>query len=482
MSSLKKKSVIALAWDYLGLLLNKGSGFIISIFLARLLTPEQFGLVGMAYVFIAISQVFIDIGFASALIQRKENSDLAYSSVFYFNVFSGLILTAIVYFLAPFIGSFYGNTEVIYLVRWLSLSFLFNSLNQVQSTILTKQLNFRVLTIRNVIASVVAGILGVIAAFQGYGVYALVIQSLSNAVLSTILLWSISTWKPSFLFSFQELKSLISFSAYVFFDRLVSTAFGKLDIMIVAKVFSPATLGFYSRAVSLKDQVTLYSTSSIQKVFFPILSSLQDNWKDYERIYFKVISVVAFISYGLTGVLYVMGETIIISLFGEKWLPSVGIFQVLILSVCNYPLNAMMVNAFMSKGFSKENFKIGILRKSVRTIPLFLAYYYGLYEFTVAVVIVSYLLTIVNMFFLKHYLKLSIRKHLQKVFEGMLPVILLIIVFHYFGFESLMQSLLSGFGFMIFYIAYNYVLKTEGIMFIQENFLKGIGRWNLKKK
>src|SRR5690606_24196071 len=119
MSSLKKKSVIALAWDYVGLLLNKGSGFIISIFLARLLSPEEFGLVGMAYVFIAISQVFIDVGFASALIQRKENSDLAYSSVFYFNIFSGLVLTAVFYFVAPLIGNFYENNEVINLVRWL---------------------------------------------------------------------------------------------------------------------------------------------------------------------------------------------------------------------------------------------------------------------------------------------------------------------------------------------------------------------------
>jgi len=218
LSSLKRKSAIALAWDFGGLLANRGAGFIISIFLARLLSPEEFGLVGMATVFIAITQVFIDVGFSTALIQRKENSDLVYSSVFYFNLFAGAILTIGFYFFAPLIGDFYGNMEVSKILRWLSLTFLFNSLNQVQSAILVKQLNFKVLTIRNIIASVIGGGLGVLAAFQGFGVYALVIQSLSTAILSVILLWSISNWRPSFIFSLNELKGLLSYSGFYYFS------------------------------------------------------------------------------------------------------------------------------------------------------------------------------------------------------------------------------------------------------------------------
>ena len=480
MSSLKRKSAIAIAWDFGGLLLNRGSGFIISIFLARLLSPEEFGLVGMAMVFIAISQVFIDVGFASALIQRKENSNLAYSSVFYFNLFSGLILTGMFYFLAPFIGKFYDSIEVTTLVRWLSLSFLFNSFNQVQSTILKKELNFKVLTIRGVIASNIAGILGIIAAFQGFGVYALVIQTLTSAILSTILLWSISSWKPSLHFSFKELRGLIGYSSYVFFDQIVSTAFGKIDVMVIAKLFSPATLGFYSRAVSLQSQVSIYSTSSIKKVFFPVLSSLQNDKKGYERVYFKVISVVAFISYGLTGVLYVLGESIIIGLFGEKWSPSVEIFEILILSVCNFPISTMIINAFMSKGFSKENFKIGLLRKSVRIIPLCLAYFYGIYEFTVAVVVVSYIMTFVNVLLLNYYTKLSLKKLIQKIYEGMIPLISLFILMNYFEFYSLLTNVLIAIIFVILNIGYNYLLKTEGFEFILVNVKKGIENWKSK--
>jgi O-antigen/teichoic acid export membrane protein len=358
------------------------------------------------------------------------------------------------------------------IVRWLSLSFLFNSFNQVQSAILKKQLNFKVLTIRNVIASVVAGVLGVIAAFQGMGVYALVIQSLSNALMSTILLWSISSWKPSFKFSLFELKGLMGFSSYVFFDRLVSTIFRKMDVLIIAKVFSPATLGYYSRAVSLKDQVTTYSSSSIQKVFFPVLSSLQDSKLEYSKVYFKVISIVSVISFFLTGILFLLGKEIIIGLFGQKWEASVPIFEVLVLGVCTYPLNAMMVNAFMSMGLSKENFRIGLLRKFIQLGPLILIYYHLLFEFTVAVVAISYLLTFINILYLKKYTQLSIRKHLIKLSDGIIPLLPFVLIYKYWGIQELDLKIMMVAFFVGTYYLYNRIRQTEGYVFLYSTITK----------
>lgn len=474
MDSLKKRSAVALVWDFVGLVLNRGSGFIISIFLARLLSPTEFGLVGMAAVFISISQVFIDVGFSSALIQRKENSDLVYSSVFYFNLFAGIVLTTIFYFLAPLIGDFYDNIEVTSIAKWLSLSFIFNSLNQVQSAILVKQLNFKVLTIRNIIASVIGGGLGVIAAFQGFGVYALVLQSLSTAIISTILLWSISSWKPSFKFSFNVLKGLLGYSSYVFFDKLASTAFQKLDVLIIAKLFSPATLGYYSRAVSLKDQVTIYSSASIQKVFFPVLSSLQRNSEEYAKVYFKVISIVIFISFFLTGLLFFLGKEIILGLFGHKWEASVPIFEVLVLGVCAYPLNSMIVNAFMSKGLSKENFRIGLIRKFVQLGPLLLAYFYGIFEYTVGFVVVTYLLTFMNIYFLEKRTKLSKSKHLLKLCDGILPLLPFILIYKLYNVELFYQKMILVNIFIIFYFWYNRFRQTEGYVFLYTSLRKMI--------
>ncbi|HET8860550.1 lipopolysaccharide biosynthesis protein [Marivirga sp.] len=472
MSSLKKRSVIAYAWNMGGMLIRQGSSFIISIFLARLLEPAEFGLVGMAMVFISISQVFIDVGFGSALIQNQKNTNLTYSSVFYVNLVAGLILTGLFYFIAPYLGQFYENEQITDIVRWLSLVFIFSSLNQVQTNILKKKLNFKVLTVRGLVAGISSGVLGVILAFQGFGVYALVIQSLTGAALGTILLWSTSGWRPDLKFSFSEVKKLTGFSAYVFFDRFVSTIFQKLDILLIGKLFSPASLGFYTRAVSLKDQVTKYSSNSLRSVFFPVLSELQEDHKEYSRIYFKVVSVITFLSYGLTGILYILGGNIILILFGDKWEPSISIFQVLILGVANYPLSSMMVNAFMSKGKSKLNFWIGVLRKSIRIIPLIIAYVYGIYEFTVAVVIVSYLLTLINMLFLKKFVKLPLGFHLRKVFEGLTPLIPFVVLFHFFEFDSLLKNILLALSFSFCYLGYNYLIKTEGLRFILANSIK----------
>lgn len=469
MSSLKNRSAVAIAWDIGGTIIRQGSGFIISIFLARLLEPAEFGLIGMSMVFISISQVFIDVGFGSALIQNQNNSNLTYSSVFYINLFAGIILTCLFYFVAPFIGRFYENEQITHIVRWLSLMFVFSSLNQVQTNILKKKLNFKVLTIRGLIASIVSGIIGVILAFQGFGVYSLVFQSLIGALLGTILLWSISDWRPDLKFSMTEVKKLTGFSAFVFFDRFVSTIFQKLDVLLLGKLFSPASLGFYTRAVSLKEQVTKYSSSSLRSVFFPVLSELQYNHKKYSRIYFKVVSVITFLSYGLTGILYILGANIILLLFGEKWEASISIFQVLILGVANYPLSSMMVNAFMSKGKSKENFWIGIVRKAIQIIPLSIAYLYGIYEFTVSVVIVSYILTLLNMIFLERYVDLPIGFHLRKVFEGIIPLIPFVFLFHYFQFELLWKNILLATAFFVIYLGFNYLIKTEGLRFILAN-------------
>ena len=468
--SLKQKSALALGWDFGGTLATNLSGFIITIFLARLLTPEEFGLVGMAMVFITVSQVFIDVGFASALIQNQDTTKLSYSSVFWLNLVLGLVLSGLFYFLAPVAGNFYDNHEITYLVRWLSLIFVFNSLGIVQIAILRKSLNFKTLSIRKIISNLIGGIIGVIFAFWGFGIYSLVIQQLVSALLGTVLLWSITDWRPDFKFSLTEIRKLTGYSSYVFFDRFLSAISQRLDIIVIGKVLSPATLGFYTRAVSLQNQVTNYSSSSISKVFFPVLSKLQDEHSEFSRVYFKVVSLVSFISFGLTGLLYIAGQDVIIILFGEKWMPSVVIFQILILSACNYPLNSMMVNAFMSKGRSKENFYIGLFRKSVRLVPLYFAYTQGIIAFAVGVVIVSYFLTIVNVLFLKKYTELSLKIHFRKIFEGIIPLILIISIFEIIKPQSILLRIVLALLFLGIYIIYNHLICTEGYQFIKSNY------------
>ncbi|MEQ9307094.1 MAG: oligosaccharide flippase family protein, partial [Marinoscillum sp.] len=222
MKSLKKRTTSALAWDIGGTMLRQTFNFVTSIFLARLLTPEEFGLVGMSMVFIAFAEVFIDVGFSSALIQNQKNSELTYNSVFFINIGAGFLLTIVFYLSAPLIGRFYNNMEVVGLVRWLSLIFVFNSANLVQVAILKKKLNLKIMNVRTSIGAMIGGIAGVASAFAGLGVYSLVIQHITMAVAGTLLLWTTAGWLPKMEFSWREVKNLTGFSTYIFMDRIFS--------------------------------------------------------------------------------------------------------------------------------------------------------------------------------------------------------------------------------------------------------------------
>ena len=480
MTSLKQRTFKAIVWDLLGRFLTQGSSFILTVILARLLAPEEFGVVAMAMAFITISNVFVDFGFSSALIQNQENTSLTYSSVFYFNVFAGLTITILIFLLAPSIGSFYGNESIVNLVRWLSLVFLFNSFNRVQNAILSKELNFKSLSMRLLIASILGGLGGVILAYNNYGVYSLVFQTLSTSFFSTILLWSTSKWKPDLKFSFIEVKKLFAFSSYAFFERLINNVFMRLDVLLIGKIFTPLSVGFYTRASSLKDQVTKYSSTSITRVFYPVLSSLQSDEKEFKRIYFRLISVIIFMSFGLSGVLYILGEDIIVFLFGVKWMPSVLMFKLLVLTSCNQPLNSMMWNAIMSSGKSKENFYFGLCKKSVGIIPFFIAYHYGLLAFIISWVVMNYIITFMNILAVNIFLNISLWKHSIKIIIAVIPLIISILLCNTLNLELLHQRILFAVAFSFIYLIYHWAVKSEGFIFILNN-TKGLFKSLIKK-
>lgn len=469
MEELKKKSLNAILWDLGGSFGQKGISFIISIFLARLLLPEEFGLVGMAMVFIGVFQIFSDVGFASALIHNQETTSTTYSSVFYLNVVLGGMLTAIIYFAAPLAGNFYGNQEVTVVLQWLSLMFIMNAFNIVQQTILRKELDMKTLNIRTFLAQMGGGIVGITMAFMDYGVYSLIGQNLVSSLTVTIFLWSVTDWYPRWEFSYQEVKKLTGYSSYIFFDQIMSRIFKEMDTLFIGKVFTAATLGFYSRAKSLNTAVTQFSSQSIRKVFFPVLSKLQHNDERYFDVYYKLVAVVGFLAFGLTGVLFTSGESLIILLFGQKWEPSVLIFQILILNAFTYPINIMVNNALLAKGKSKENFWMGIFRKMVRILPLVIGYYWGLESFLIAVVGVSYFLTISNIAFLNYIVGVSVWKHLRVFLEGGILLLLTVLLYYNFAPFTHVENFLWALMYGIIYLGFSYTIKNKGMMFLLRN-------------
>jgi O-antigen/teichoic acid export membrane protein len=409
MKDLKGRATKALLWDLLGSYGGQLSSFVISIFLARLLSPEEFGLVGMSMVFIGMLGVFKGLGFGTALIQNKDNSSLTYSSVFYLNVFAGFVLTVALFFAAPQIGVFFNNEIVEELVKLLSITFFINSFNIVQTTILSKSLDFKSLTFRNLIAQIFAGFIAIIFAFYDYGVYALVIQQIVGVILSTILLWKMSVWKPKLEFSWPEIRKLSSFSVYIFASSSVNKIIYQLDTLIIGKLFSPATLGYFTRANSLNNLITKNSSASITKVFFPTLAQIQNDDERFQRIYLRVINMVASIAIFLTCLFYLIGEELIVGLFGAKWVASIPIFQILILKGFTYPISAMVVNAFLAKGKSKANFHFGNIRKVLQLVPFIFAYFGGFYAFLYANLVISLLSWLLNNLFAHLSLNITLK-------------------------------------------------------------------------
>jgi O-antigen/teichoic acid export membrane protein len=469
MTELKRKAQRGFIWDLGGTFVQHGVGFIISIFLARLLLPSEFGLVGMALVFINFSQVFTDFGFASALVQNRNNSSLTYSSIFYINIVFGIILVLIFQLAAPLIGNFYHNDKVTEIIRLLSLGIFISSLNIVQRTILIRNINFKTLNIRQIISQCIGGAVGIYLAFNKWGVYALVAQYLIATFIDVIILWRVTEWYPKFEFSWQEVKKLTSFSSYSFLSQLLNRFFSRLDVLVVGKLFSATKLGYYSRADSLNSLVTKYSSTSITKVFYPILSKVQDDDAKFNTIFFKLLQLISFISFLLTGIMIFAGSDIIIFLFGKKWEPSVFIFQVLALKAFVLPISSLIVTALNAKGKSKENFWYGNVRR-ILLIPLFFfGYFIGFNALLWAVVIIAYGNWLFNNFVVTRHLNISFKKQFNSVF----PYLLIFITgyfFIYFLFYNVQMFFLLGILKALVYFGYyllsNYVLKTISYIYV----------------
>jgi O-antigen/teichoic acid export membrane protein len=465
--SFKLQTIKAFSWDFLGRILTQISSFIVSIFLARLLSPEEFGLVAMALAFISISSVFIDIGFSAALIQKQDVTDKTYSSIFYFNVAAGIILTGIVYAFAELIGQFYNRVEVVSLLKWLSLIFIFNSFNRVQNVILNKEMNFKQLTIRTFFASVLSGILGIIMAYEGFGVYSLVGQSLSLAFFSTLFLWTTTSWKPTFYFSFDELRGLMKFSVFAFFERIINSIFLKLDVLLLAKLFNPTIIGFYTRSSSLKEQVTKYSSSSIIRVLFPMFSKIQNNKELFTKTYLKIFSFISFLSFWLTAVLFFASEDLIIFLFGKKWMPAIPMFQILIFASCVLPLNSLMWNAMMGIGKAKENFYLGLLKKIVLLIPFAAAILKNEIQLFIFLwVICNYITALINMIYLQMELTIPFKKQLLSIINGLLVIVPFILFFEWLDIKLPVVKITFIIAFSVLYFAINWLMRNPTIQLI----------------
>jgi len=388
---LKKKIVKAFSWDFAGSILGFGSTFLTSVILSRILTPEEFGIIAIAMAFILIFNVVSEFGLKQALIQSIENSELDYSSVFYINLGVGTILGVGVFLLAPLIAAEFNEAPLSAALQMLSGTIILNSLTTVQIAILSKRLDFKALSIRMIIAKVLAAVIGIILAYSGWGLFSLIWQEIIFAVLNAVLLWYVSDWRPSLRFSWDPIRRLYQFGLFIFLNRAIDEVILRLDELIIGKVFSTATLGYYDRSNIISQNINGLTSKSVYNVFFPVLSELQSKPVDFERMYVTILTAISIVSFGITGLAFLGSEPIIIGLFGDQWFPSIPIFQILMFKLFTYPASRFLNVGLLAKGYAKQHFLFGLIKKSLRISTYIIAFMYGFEPFLYASVVVSFI-------------------------------------------------------------------------------------------
>lgn len=379
MDSLKDKTVRGVGWTALDSVASYGISFLVGLVLARLLSPDEYGLIGIITIFIAVFNTIIDSGFSIALIRKPNVTNDDYCTVFFINLGISVVLALLLYFGANGIANYFGREELVSLTQVMSCILIINALGIVQKAKLTKQLDFKSQTKVSIIASSISGVLGIGTALLGMGVWALVVQQVSRQLLNTFLLWTFSRWIPQFRLSLASFKELFGFSWKLLVAQIINTVWAKLYQFVIGKYYSSETLGHYTRAEQFATIFSSNITTIVQRVSLPVMSEIQDNTHRLVAAYRRIIKSTMLLTLVLMFGLAAVAKPMIYVLIGEQWMPCVPFLQILCFSFAFYPLHALNLNMLQVQGRSDILLILQIVKNIIALIPLALGIWVGIY-------------------------------------------------------------------------------------------------------
>jgi len=413
--SLQKKAMHGMLWNLAERSSVQIVQFGISLVLARLLSPAEFGMVGMLMVFTALAQVFLDAGFSSALIQKKEVTQEDLSSVFYLNILMGSALTALLYFSAPYIARFYNQPELESLARISSFTLLIGSFAAVQYAQISREMNFKLLSKVSFLSAIVSGGVGISMAFMGYGVWALVWQGIVGAMSRMVFIVFFNRWIPSLTFSSRAVRQLFDFGSNIFAARLLDAGFQQIYTLVIGKVYSATDLGFYSRAKRLQTLTVQNLSASFNSVLFPVLSQVQDDPVRFERGFRKALRISTFFNVPLMLGLAVMASPLILFLYGEKWAEAASYFQLLCLAALPIPINQLNNNALMSLGYSGKLFWLSVIKKTVSIIIIAVTFRHGILALVTGSIVGAFIATFIGCYVTGRIIGISLLRQIKDI-------------------------------------------------------------------
>lgn len=368
--SVKKELAHGVMWNFIEKILMEGAQFVIGIILARLLLPSDFGLIGMLAIFIAISNVFIDGGFAKAIIQKKDCQDIDYSTAFVTNIVMSFAIYGVLFFTAPLIARFYHEPILTNLTRVLALNFVLGSFNIVQRARLMSQVDFKSLAKIKVTSVIIGGIVGICMAYSNCGVWSLVGQTISGTVVSMALFPLFSKWKPSFHFSKDSFRQLFGFGSKLMITGVYSVMVNNISTICIGKAYNSNRLGFYTRASQFSSLIAFTISDVLGTVSFPVLSHLQDERERMIALYKKTLYYTALVVFPIMVLCTLLARPIVLILLTEKWLPCVLLMQWLFLARMFTPISSVNMNILNAMGRSDLFLKVDLSKAPLLILTL----------------------------------------------------------------------------------------------------------------
>lgn len=455
---LKSKTISGMFWSISDLMVNQGLQVIIQIFLARLIVPEDFGIIGMIAVFIALSQALVDGGLSNALIREKEVKQEDLSTVFFFNFFLACSLYVILFFSAKPISVFFHEPMIMSILRVLSLVIIVDAFGIIQRTIMVRKIDFRTQTKVNILSSVASGVLAIASAYFGFGVWSLVIRTLSMQFLQALLLCLYSKWIPSFVIKLDSLKKLFGYGWKLLASSLIDTLYNNIYYIIIGKYFSATELGYYTTAQRLRDAASQSLTLSVQKVSYPVLSSIQSDGDKLRSGFRKIIKNFMFITFPMMVGLIVVAAPLFNLLLGHNWKASIPYFQILCFAGMLFPLHVVNLNILQVKGRSDLFLKLEVIKKviGIASITIVIVYGFGIYGLLWVAVINSYISYFINSYYSLELLGYSTYQQIMDILPSLIASILMGISVYLIGnvlpVTDLVELVLQGASGIIIYI------------------------------
>ena len=480
---LKDKTIKGVGWSTIDNVAQYGVTFVVSIVLARLLSPDDYGLLGLIAIFTAVCGTLINAGFTTALIRKKDATDDDYNTVFIVNLGMSLLLYGIIFFCSPLIADFFQREELVWLTRVSSLGMIVGALSLVQQTRLTKRIDFKSQTKITIVASISSGIIGIALALMKFGVWALVAQALSSQLIRTVLLWHVNKWIPQLNFSKKSFHELFGFGWKMMVSGVIDTVWKELNQFVVGKFYSPATLGQYTRAKHFSQLLSSNLTSVVQRVTYPVLSNIQDDKQRMVNAYRRVIKTTMFVTAISMFFLGAISEPLLYCLIGPKWHEAATYLPLICVVGSTYPLHAINLNMLQVQGRSDLFLGLEIIKKIIATGPLLIGAFVGIFPMLWASVIVNIIAYFLNSYYTGKLLGYSSWMQIKDVVPsyGIAAIVALsVFFFKYLPISNwIILPLQIVFGLFCFFLIC-WLTKNNEYMEIK-NIVKPVINKNLKK-